>query len=123
VWATAFALITRGLAPLSRNLLIILIVAAISSWINSGERAAGDTAYAADWVRTADGWESRVVLEPYEAPSPPAIHPAVIAAFQLLASLFFLAAFPARVSVVARRAAEPAFRTHLRSSARVAAAG
>ena len=108
---------------MSRNLLIILIVAAISSWINSGERAAGDTAYAADWVRTIDGWESRAVLEPYDPPTPPAVHPAVIAAFQLLASLFFLAAFPARVSIVSRRAAEPAHRTHLRSSARLAAAG
>jgi hypothetical protein len=108
---------------LSRSILIILIVAAISSWISSGERSASDAAYAGDWVRTADGWEPRDVLESYEAPSPPAVHPVVIAAFQLLASLFVLAAFPARVSAVRRSAVTPAIRTHLRPSTRVAAAG
>jgi hypothetical protein len=108
---------------LSRSILIILIVAAISGWISSGEHSASDAAHAADWVRTADGWESRAVLEHYEAPSPPAIHPVVIAAFQLLASLFFLTAFPARVSAVRRSASTPVIRTHLRPSTRVAAAG
>jgi hypothetical protein len=123
VWATAFALITVGFAPLSRSILIILIVAAISSWISGSEHPASNAAYGAEWVRTADGWESRDVLEPYQTPSPPAVHPLVIAAFQLLASLFFLTAFPARVSAVRRSRAEPVLRTHLRPSSRVAAAG
>jgi hypothetical protein len=108
---------------LSRSILIILIVAAISGWISSGEHSASDAAYAGDWVRTADGWESRDVLEPYEAPSPPAIHPVVIAAFQLLASLFVLAAFPARVSARRLSPAEPVLRRHLLPSSRVATAG
>jgi hypothetical protein len=108
---------------LSRNILVILIVAAISSWIASGEHSAGDTAYAGDWVRTADGWETRDVIEPYEAPAPPAVHPVVIAGFQLLASLFFLAAFPPRVTLVRRTAAASARRTHLRPASHVAAAG
>jgi hypothetical protein len=88
---------------LSRSLLIILVVAAISGWINGNERVASDAACAADWIRTADGWESREVLAPYEAPAPQAIHPAVVAGFQLLASLLVLAAFPARASVVRSR--------------------
>ena len=82
-----------------RSLLTILLVAAISGWISYGERAAGLATEAKNWVRTADGWESRQVLAAYEPSTPPAVHPVVIAAFQLGASLFFLAAFPARVTV------------------------
>jgi hypothetical protein len=107
---------------LSRNVLVILVVAAISGWINGSEHARSDV-YATQWVRTVDGWESRAVVEPYDPPRPPAIHPFVIAGLQLLASLFFLAAFPARVSVVRQSAGAPAFRTHLKPSPRVAAVG
>jgi hypothetical protein len=107
---------------LSRSVLIILIVAVISSWISSGERTGADAAHAADWVRTADGWESRAVLDPYEPPAPPAVHPAVIAVLQLLASLFFLAAFPSRVSLVGQGARAPGLRAHLRPLSQVAAA-
>lgn len=82
-----------------RSLLTILIVAAISGWISHGERAAGLGGVAKDWIRTADGWESRRALTAEETSAAPAVHPAVIAAFQLGASLFFLAAFPARVTV------------------------
>jgi hypothetical protein len=84
---------------LKRSLLTILTVAAISGWISHGERAAS-VAEASDWVRTADGWEVRQMVEPYEPSSPPPVHPAVIAGLQLGASLFFLLAFPARVRVL-----------------------
>ena len=82
------------------SLLTLLIVAAISGWISRGERAAGLSGQAIDWVRTTDGWESRTAVEPYELSAPPAVHPAVVAALQLGASLFFLVAFPARVRVL-----------------------
>jgi hypothetical protein len=84
---------------LKRSLLTILTVAAISGWISRGERAAS-VAEASDWVRTADGWEVRQVVEPYEPSAPPPVHPAVIAGLQLGASLFFLVAFPTRVRVL-----------------------
>jgi hypothetical protein len=84
---------------LKRSLLTILTVAAISGWISRGERAAS-VAEASDWVRTADGWEVRAVIEPHEPSVPPPVHPAVIAGLQLGASLFFLIAFPARVRVL-----------------------
>jgi hypothetical protein len=83
-----------------RSLLTILIVAAISGWISAGERAVGRPA-GGDWVRTADGWESRLVLEPREELAPPPIHPGVIAALQVGASLLFLFAFPSRVRELA----------------------
>jgi len=61
-----------------------------------------------DWVRTSDGWESSAVLrmEPFE-PAEPAVHPGLIATFQLGVSLFALLAFPSQVrrkqAVVAER--------------------
>lgn len=85
---------------MKRSLLTILTVAAISGWISRGERAASVAAEASDWVRTADGWEVRAVVEPYEPSVPPPVHPAVIAGLQLGASLFFLVAFPPRVRVL-----------------------
>jgi hypothetical protein len=118
-----FSPASSGNAALSRSILTILIVAAISGWISYGERWAGDAALGADWIRTADGWESRQVLQPFEYSAPPAVHPAVIAALQLLASAFFLAAFPARVGTAARSVTQSLSRTHLRPTAQVAAAG
>ena len=83
-----------------RSLLTILIVAAIAGWISAGERAVGRPA-GSDWVRTNDGWESRLVVETREESAPPAIHPGVIAALQLGVSLLFLLAFPSRVRELA----------------------
>jgi hypothetical protein len=103
--------------------LTLLIVAAISGWISRGEHAAGLSGGPTDWVRTADGWESRTAVEPYEVSAPPAVHPAVIAAFQLGASLFFLVAFPARVTALSARNSSAAIRTHVRQANRVAAIG
>jgi hypothetical protein len=83
-----------------RSLLTILIVAAIAGWISAGERAVGRTA-GSDWVRTADGWESRVVLEPQEESTGPPIHPGFLAALQLGVSVLFLLAFPSQVRELA----------------------
>lgn len=108
---------------MKRSLLTFLIVVAISGWISRGERAAGLAAEASDWVRTADGWESRQAIEPYEPSSPPAVHPAVIAGLQLGASLFFLVAFPARLTVQPVRLSGGAVRPHRRAKLSPAAAG
>jgi hypothetical protein len=83
-----------------RSLLTILIVAAIAGWISAGERAAGRPA-GSDWVRTNDGWESRIVLQPREESTTPTIHPGILAALQLGVSLLFLLAFPSRVRELA----------------------
>jgi hypothetical protein len=107
---------------LRRSLMTLLIVAALSAWINRAERAAGLPAEAGPWVRTSDGWQSRAAVEPQEVSSPPPVHPGVIAALQLGASLLFLVAFPARVAVQpVLRAAVPA-RSGRRKSAPAAAA-
>jgi hypothetical protein len=82
-----------------RSLLTILIVAAIAGWISASERAVGRPA--GDWVRTNDGWESRVVLQPREESPAPTIHPGVLAALQLGVSVLFLLAFPSRVRELA----------------------
>lgn len=84
-----------------RSLLTILIVAAIAGWISAGERAVGLVPAGSDWVRTSDGWESRLVLEPREESSAPTIHPGLIAAMQLGVSVLFLLAFPSRVRELA----------------------
>lgn len=87
-----------------RSLLSIAIVAAISGWISRGEHAVGRSA-GDDWVRTAQGWQSRRVLQAPAPPAAPPVHPAVVASLQAGASLFFLIAFPSRV-----RATQPAGR-------------
>ena len=104
-----------------RTLATVLIVAGISAWISWGERTAGLTAYATDWVRTADGWESRRVVEPYRPLAPPAVHPGVIAGFQLLASLLVLAAFPASARTAEAPLAKSTPRGHRRQAVRTAA--
>jgi hypothetical protein len=85
-----------------RNILIILSVAALSYWIARAERAAGESGPLTDWIHTADGWESRSVLAARQAPLP-AIHPGLIAAFELMASLLALAAFPGRATPIPNR--------------------
>lgn len=81
-----------------RSLFTIATVAAISSWISWGEHAVGRPGD--DWVRTADGWQSRRVLAAEPFAPPPVVHPAVVAGLQLGMSLFCLIAFPSRVTAV-----------------------
>jgi hypothetical protein len=85
-----------------RSILVIITVASLSYWIARVERAAGQSYRTADWIRTADGWESRAVLAPRPAPLP-AIHPGLVAAFELTASLLVLVAFPGRAVAIANR--------------------
>lgn len=106
-----------------RSLLTILIVAAISGWISRGERAAGLSADRTMWIRTADGWEPRRALAD-DAPATRAVpHPAIVATFQLVASLYFLGAFPARVAVPATQAVNSARPERRRADRRAAAVG
>ena len=89
-----------------RSLFTIAMVAAISGWISWGEHAVGRPGD--DWVRTADGWQSRRVLEAEPSAPPTEVHPAVVAGLQLGMSLFCLIAFPSRVAAVRPPAVEPA---------------
>lgn len=85
-----------------RSILVILTVAALSSWIARAQQAAGQTHSPTDWIHTADGWESRSVLAARPAPLP-AIHPGLIAAFELMASLLALATFPGQAKPIPNR--------------------
>lgn len=84
-----------------RSILVIAIVAVLSAWIGRVEQAAGDPRSPQDWVRTADGWERRSVLTAERGPQAPEVHPGLVAAFQLGASLLVLLAFPGRAVPVA----------------------
>jgi hypothetical protein len=84
---------------LRRFLLTFLAVVGLSLWISSVERASGEPRLTKDWVRTADGWESRGVVAARPAAFAPALHPALVATFQLSFSVFCLIAFPTQVVV------------------------
>ena len=49
------------------------------------------------WRRTARGWEKNQSWAPPIKPHDPAIHPAIVAAAQLLVGLFFLTALPVAI--------------------------
>jgi hypothetical protein len=60
--------------------------------------------HGATWIRTVDGWEPSHVLEPPTDPAtPPALHPLIVAGFQLSASLLALLAFPESCGTLAGR--------------------
>jgi hypothetical protein len=85
-----------------RHLLTFLTVVGISLYIAGGERASGGGRLTKDWVRTAHGWESREVIQVTAQSAPPRLHPGLVAAFQLGASVFCLLAFPASAVPVRR---------------------
>jgi len=80
---------------LRRHLFTFLAVCGLSLWISSAERAAGVAGMTKDWVRTAHGWEPHGVVRVTHDSPPPRLHPGLVAAFQLGASVFCLLAFPA----------------------------
>jgi hypothetical protein len=80
-----------------RFLFTLLTVVGLSMLISGSEQAGGVSPGAKDWVRTADGWESRHVVQARPRMAAPALHPGLVAAFQLGASVFCLLAFPAQV--------------------------
>jgi hypothetical protein len=86
------------------HLLTFLAVCGLSLWISGAERAAGVASVTKDWVRTAHGWESRAAVEPSPRQAPPRLHPGLVAAFQLGASVFCLLAFPASAVPARKRA-------------------
>lgn len=83
-----------------RSLLIISVVAAVAAGLNRLEHAHSQISTVSPaWVRTVDGWEPSSALTTTPATEPsPAVHPALVAGFQLGASVFVLLAFPYRKS-------------------------
>ena len=83
-----------------RSLFIIAIVAAISGLLSHLESAQAERqpqthSESAAWVRTVDGWEPSTVLTSHSMiEGSPALHPLLVAGFQLGASVFVLLAFP-----------------------------
>jgi hypothetical protein len=67
-------------------------------WIQGVENAAGVSRPRTEWVRTVDGWQSRHAVEIRAQTAQRDLHPGLVAAFVLGASMFCLVAFPARVS-------------------------
>lgn len=115
---------SRGAHAVRRSLLTLLIVAGISGLLSQGERAAGVSGSGEQWVRTSAGWEPRRYLEARGPAVPSALHPAVVAAFQLGASLFFLTAFPTGVAALRPRGqAAPASARRRPEYGQIAAAG
>lgn len=113
---TCFTLLLASPA-VRRSLLTILTVAALSGVISRLERAPAADAGRSKWVRTVDGWEPRWMLV-RAVPSPsPQVHPGLVAALQLGASMLALVAFPARVAVV-RPPAEGTARPRRRTAAK-----
>lgn len=92
-----------------RWILVVLSVAALSSLIAWAERARSAeqhvNAGGADWVRTVDGWEPRAALRIQQPTKPIELHPAIVAAFQMGASLLVLLAFPGRAVPLSSTAA------------------
>ena len=84
-----------------RSLLIIIIVALLSALISRAERVSGAQASQNDWIRTTTGWERRAGLTAERSQPQLGVHPALLATFQLGASLFVLLAFPGRAVRVA----------------------
>ncbi len=87
-----------------RSLFVIATVAALSGLLSHLESAQAERhANAAwvrippksAWVRTIDGWEPSTVLTSQSLiEGSPALHPLLVAGFQLGASVFVLLAFP-----------------------------
>ena len=88
-------------AFLVRALLTVISVAVISYCLSCWKHSSGEriaiAAYAetTSWVRTSSGWERNSVLNLDQRPFfAPALHPSLVACFQLGISLFALLAFP-----------------------------
>ncbi len=81
-----------------RRRLFVLLTAAVVWGLAGACGQCGTVASSGiDWVRTAEGWQRRRVVEARRPAEPPTLHPATVAAFELAASLLVLAAFPTRV--------------------------
>ncbi len=83
-----------------QSVLTLAAVVALSSVIASLDNAQGQRQVLSQspglsWVRTTDGWEDHELLwSEYGPTENPALHPLLVATFQLSASLFVLVAFP-----------------------------
>lgn len=86
-----------------RSLLTILIVACLAALIARAEQASGGARHP-QWVRTKAGWETRAAIDARPASLLPAVHPGLVALFQLGVSTFALIAFPSRARVIEKPA-------------------
>ena len=81
---------------------VAVLSALLGHWEHArGQRGAPAATAATDtvWVRTVDGWEPNTVLQASSSSAaPPALHPLLVAGFQLSASLLALLAFPGAVA-------------------------
>ncbi len=78
-------------------LFTLSVVATLSYVASHIEYAEADRVDLPKWVRTVDGWEPASVLSPEYGPvNLPALHPFLVAGFELGASVFVLLAFPGK---------------------------
>lgn len=100
IWPETLPPISSASFAVLRSLLIIGVVAAVAAGLNRLEHAHSQISTVTPaWVRTVDGWERSSVLTTMPATEhSPAVHPGLVAGFQLGASLFALLAFPYRKS-------------------------
>jgi len=78
--------------------LTFLTVVCLAGWLQGIENAVGVSRPKVEWVRTVDGWQSRDAVAVDAATTRGELHPGLVAAFLLGASVFCLVAFPARVT-------------------------
>ena len=76
-------------------LLLLVTLGWLSSEIRLAEPQSPDHTQS-DWRYTVDGWEHRSLWTNKPTAQPPALHPAVVGALQLLLSTLALFAFPAK---------------------------
>ena len=83
-----------GLLPLRTLLAFLIVGCGCCLWCGALQLCAVEPD-ASNWVRTVDGWETTKGW--FDRPRlPPALHPFVVAAAQLMGSLFSLLAFSPR---------------------------
>jgi hypothetical protein len=100
IWPETLPPISFASFAVLRSLLIIGTVAAVAAGLNRLEHAHSQISTVTPaWVRTVDGWEQSSALTTMPAVEhSPAVHPGLVAGFQLGVSLFALLAFPYRKS-------------------------
>lgn len=78
--------------------LLLVIIGLVVCRIEGQSTSLAPTAQMTEWVRTVDGWEKPLGWTTSLA-GPPAVHPLVVAAAQVLVSLFALAVSPGAAQI------------------------
>jgi len=84
------------------GIVLLLLGVGLLSCQFEGQSASVTTTAQADWVRTVDGWERGNDWSLSHTP-PPSLHPLVVAAGQVLVSMFALAAATGTARGTSRR--------------------